>query len=165
MAHQGKATSTVDWHPEDPAESYTNEGVSEHHSQYTEMARAVHGPEYDPTTANLDGEIVMRVGEGKKHGWYWIGNSTLDSASTPTLSQIRARSTSASPAIRTRPETSTHRVAALQVISVLFIVHWFTCLENTCNNGMKHCTPSWNKRGSNGRRWRRGWRLSMSPRG
>jgi hypothetical protein len=68
MAHQGKATSTIDWHPEDPAESYTNEGISECLSQYTEMARAVHGPEYDPITVNLDGEIVMRVGEGKKHG-------------------------------------------------------------------------------------------------
>ena len=27
----------------------------------------------------------MRVGGGKKHGRYWIGDSTLDTTSTPTL--------------------------------------------------------------------------------
>jgi hypothetical protein len=130
MAHKGKATSSVDWHSEDPAESYTNETIHEHLSQYTEMAMTVHGSEYDPSTADLDGQIVMRVGGGKKHGRYWIGDSTLDSATTPTLSEIRARSMSASPAIRPRPDTATHRVAALQVISVLFIVHWFYIPRN-----------------------------------
>jgi len=34
------------------------------------MAREVHGLEYDPRTEDLDGEVVMRVGGGKKHGWY-----------------------------------------------------------------------------------------------
>ncbi|TVU11959.1 hypothetical protein EJB05_45571, partial [Eragrostis curvula] len=45
----------------------------------------------------------MRVGGGKKHGRYWIGDSTLDTASTPTLSQIRARSTDSAPPIRPWP--------------------------------------------------------------
>jgi hypothetical protein len=34
------------------------------------MARIVHGPEYDPTIQDLDGEVLMRVGGGKKHGRY-----------------------------------------------------------------------------------------------
>ena len=123
MAHKGKATSDVDYNPEDPPSVYSNATVHNRLSEYTSMARAVHGPEYDPSTQDLDGEVVMRVGGGKKHGRYWIGDSTLDTATTPTLSQIRARSTSSSPAIRPRPDTAQSRMEALQVISVLFVVH------------------------------------------
>jgi hypothetical protein len=36
----------------------------------------------------------------------------------------------------------------------------FIYLGITCNNGVKYCRPSWNKRGGYGRRWRRGWRPS-----
>lgn len=123
MAHKGKATSDVDYNPEDPPSVYSNATVHSRLSEYTSMARAVHGPEYDPSTQDLDGEVVMRVGGGKKHGRYWIGDNTLDTATTPTLSQIRSRSTSSSPAIRPRPDTAQSRMEALQVISVLFVVH------------------------------------------
>ncbi|XP_066355104.1 uncharacterized protein [Miscanthus floridulus] len=54
------------------------------------------------------------VGGGKKHGRYWMGDGVIDTSSTPTLSQIRARSTSASPAIRPRPTTASHLVNELQ---------------------------------------------------
>ena len=47
----------------------------------------------------LDGQLVIRGG-GRKHGRYFIGDRTLDMASTPTLPQVRARSTSSSLAIR-----------------------------------------------------------------
>jgi hypothetical protein len=87
------------------------------------MAREIYGPEYDPSTHDLDGEIVMRVGEGKKHGRYWIGDSFIDSASTCTLAEIRARSTSESPAIRPRPSVAQGRVDVLEVVSILFVVH------------------------------------------
>ncbi|XP_025799530.1 uncharacterized protein LOC112902226 [Panicum hallii] len=56
----------------------------------------------------------MRVGGGKNHGRYWIADGAIDSSSTPTLSQIRARSTSASPGIRPRQDTSQYRIQALQ---------------------------------------------------
>ena len=72
---------------------------------------------------DLDGEVVMRVGGGKKHVRFWIGDGTIDTASTLTLSQIRARSTGSSPAIRPRSDSTWFQVNALQVISVLFIVH------------------------------------------
>jgi hypothetical protein len=45
------------------------------------MVREVHGPEYDPTTDDLDTEIVMRVGGGKKKRRYWIADGTIDSSS------------------------------------------------------------------------------------
>ena len=87
------------------------------------MAREVHGLEYDLSTQPLDGEVVMRVGGDKKHGQYWIGDNTLNMATTPTLSQIRARSTSSSSAIRPWPDTTQFQMEALQVISVLLVVH------------------------------------------
>ena len=60
---------------------------------YTAMAQEVHGPDYDPSTEPIDPDVLMRVGGGKRHGRYWIANGAIDSSSTPTLSQVRARST------------------------------------------------------------------------
>ena len=125
MAHKGKAMANIDYNPEDPPEAYNNSSVHTRLTEYTAMAREVHGPEYDPSTEDLDGEVVMRVGGGKKHGQYWIGDGTIDSAATPSLSQIRARSMSTSPAIRPQQDTSHHRVEALEVISGLFVIHCF----------------------------------------
>ncbi|XP_025799324.1 uncharacterized protein LOC112879313 [Panicum hallii] len=56
----------------------------------------------------------MKVGGGKKHGRYWICDGAIDSSSTPTLSQIKARQTSSSAGIRPRPDSSTTRLQALQ---------------------------------------------------
>ena len=70
MAHKGKVTSDVDYNPEDESEAYNNATVHSRLSEYTSMAKEVHGLEYDPRTEDLDGEVVMRVGGGKKHGWY-----------------------------------------------------------------------------------------------
>ena len=81
------------------------------------MATEVHGPDFDPSTEPID-EVVMRVGGGMKHGRYWIGDSLIDTTSTPTLAQIRARSTSSSPAIRPRQSTTEIQMEALKVISV-----------------------------------------------
>jgi hypothetical protein len=68
LAHKGKATSNIDYNSEDPPLAYNNATIHNRLSQYIEMARAVHGPEYDPSTQDLDGEVIMRVGGGKKHG-------------------------------------------------------------------------------------------------
>jgi len=110
MAHKGKATSDVHYNPEDPPEAYSNSSVHTRLTEYTAMAREVHGPEYDPTSEDLDGEVVMRLGGGKKHGRYWIGDGAIDPTRTRSLSEIRARSTSSSPAIRTRPDCTQHTV-------------------------------------------------------
>jgi hypothetical protein len=106
LAHKRKATSHVTYNPEDLPKAYNNASIHNHLSEYTSMAREVHGPDYDLRLQPLVGEIIMRVEGGKKHGWYWIGDRTLDTASTATISQIRARSTSASPAIRPWPDAA-----------------------------------------------------------
>ena len=69
---------------------------------YTEAGRQVYGPDWDPSAHDLDGELIMKVGGGKKHGRYFIGEGTLDTASTPTLSQIRARTIDSGLPIRPR---------------------------------------------------------------
>jgi len=83
MAHKGKAASAVNYRPEDGPEAYSNPSVHNRLTEYTSMARDVHGPDYDPTTEDLDGEVVMRAGGGKKHGRYWIADGAIDSAATP----------------------------------------------------------------------------------
>ena len=85
MSHKGKATSAVSYKPEDPPEAYTNPSVHTRISEYTSAARSVHGPQYDPSTQDFDAEIVMRVGGGKKHGRYWLGDGFINSTSTPSL--------------------------------------------------------------------------------
>jgi hypothetical protein len=107
LSHKGKATSSVSYNTEDGPEAYINPSIYTRLNEYTSMAREVHGPEYDPTQEDLDAEIVMKVGGGKKHGRYWICDGAIDSSSTPTLSQIKARQTSSSAGIRPRPDSST----------------------------------------------------------
>ena len=122
LARKGKATSNITYNPDDPPSAYSNPSVHSRIQAYTEMGRQVHGPDWDPSSQPFDGEVIMRVGGGKKHGRYYIGDGLVDTASTPTLSQIRVRSTANSPAIRPRLSVSQLQVQELQVISYLFIV-------------------------------------------
>ena len=85
---KGKATANIDFNPEDPPEAYSDPSIHSRVSEYMAMTRLVHGPQFDPSTQDLDGEIVTRVGGGKKYGRYWIGDSTIDTASTPTLPDL-----------------------------------------------------------------------------
>ena len=122
MSHKGRATSDVTFNLEDPPEAYSNQSVHNRLSDYSSMAREVHGPEFDLSMQFIDEEIIMRVGGGKKHGRFWIGDNTIDTASTPTFSQIRARSTSSSRALHPRPNTTEIQMAALKVIFVSSVV-------------------------------------------
>ncbi|KAK3142844.1 hypothetical protein QOZ80_4BG0352430 [Eleusine coracana subsp. coracana] len=114
LAHKGKATSSIDFNSDDGSESYSNPAVHNRISEYTSMAWEVHGPVWDPIIADIDGEVAMRMGGGKKHKRYYIGDSVIDTTATPSLSQIRARSTSSSPAISTRPSSTMSQLQALQ---------------------------------------------------
>jgi hypothetical protein len=86
MAHKGKVTSDVNYNPEDGPEAYSNATAHNRLSEYTSMATEAHSLDYNPTTEDIDGEVVMRVGGVKKHGRYWIADGAIDSSSTPTLS-------------------------------------------------------------------------------
>ena len=91
MAHKGKATSDVSYNPDDPPEAYTNPTAYDRISEYTSAARSIHGNDYNPSSHDLDAEVVMRIGGGKKHERYYLGDGVIDATSTPSLSQIRAR--------------------------------------------------------------------------
>jgi hypothetical protein len=110
MANKGKAMSDVTYNPEDGPEAYSNPAVYSCLSEYTAMAYVVHELDYDPRTEDIDRDVLMRVEGGKRHGWYWITDGAIDSSSTPTLSQVRARSMSASPSIRPRQDISHHQI-------------------------------------------------------
>jgi hypothetical protein len=115
----GKASFDIHYNPDAPPEAYTNSSVHTRHTAYTEATRLVGGPDYDPRTEErLDPQLVMRVGQGKKHGRFWIGDDILDTASTPPLNHLRVASTSSSVPIRQRSTA----VSALHVsIPVSFI--------------------------------------------
>jgi hypothetical protein len=101
----GPTKSNEEYNPDASPEAYTNSSVHTHLSSYTEVSRLLHGPDYDPRTeAHLDPELVMRIGQGKKHGRFYIGNDILETGSTP-LDCPRVASTSSSVPISQRPTT------------------------------------------------------------
>ena len=65
MAHKGKT-----YNPDDEPEAYSNPAVYNHLSEYTAMAQEVHGPDYDSRTEDINRDVLMRVGGGKRHGRY-----------------------------------------------------------------------------------------------
>jgi hypothetical protein len=67
MARKGKATSNITYNPNDPPSAYSNPTIHGRIQSYTEMGRQVYGPDWDPRTQPLDGEVVMRARGGKKH--------------------------------------------------------------------------------------------------
>jgi hypothetical protein len=120
LAHMGPAKSNIEYNPDAGPEVYTNSSVYTRLSSYTEASRLVHGSDYDPRTEErLDPELVMRIGQGKKHGRFYIGDGILETGCTPPLNRLRAASTSSSVPISQRPTA----VESLQVsIPVSFIV-------------------------------------------
>ena len=67
----GKAMADIEYDLDAPAEAYTNSSIHTRLSSYMEAARSVHGLGYDlRTKERLDPELMTRVGQGKKHGWF-----------------------------------------------------------------------------------------------
>jgi hypothetical protein len=114
MSHLGKSGSEVDYTGQEPPTAYTNPEIGERIREYTVAAKARHGEEYDPCTQEIDVDLVMRQGGGKKHGRMWIANSVIDSSEL-SLTRIRAGSAATDPPIRPRVSSSQHQVDALQV--------------------------------------------------
>ena len=105
MSKKGKAKSDVSYNPDDPPEAYSNPNAYARIRDYTSAMREMHGSDFDPASQEIDSEVVMKIGEGKKHGRYWIGDNLLSSSSFRSLSEIRVHSTRG-PNIRERPTPS-----------------------------------------------------------
>lgn len=123
LAHMGKATADIDYTLDTPDSAFTNPTIAPRLHAYTERAREVHGADYDPSTQDFDGRVVMEVGGGRKHGRLWLGDSAIDSGSVGRLSEIRAREPSGSQSIRQRPSADQMEIATLKVISVCFVFY------------------------------------------
>ena len=65
MAHMGKATSDVGFDPAAPPEAYSKPNVHTCVTRYTEIGKALHGDTWDPATAPISGEAIIRAGEGR----------------------------------------------------------------------------------------------------
>jgi hypothetical protein len=76
----------VTYNSEDGPNMYNNPTVERRLSEYTTMAKEVHGQYYDPWTEDIDEDVIMRVGVDKRHERCWIADRAIDSSSTPTLS-------------------------------------------------------------------------------
>ena len=88
----------------------------------------------------------MRAGGGKKNDRYLLADNVVDTASAPTLSQLRARTTDSTPPIRPWPETSVASVRTIQVSSVSFIdLCFLRIFASHCNIGVKSCRPKLRK--------------------
>jgi hypothetical protein len=78
LVHKGKATaSKTTYNLDDPPEAYNNPSIYSRFTTYAETGRQIHGPEWDPIRASFDGGMVMRIGGGKKHSHYYMGDSLL----------------------------------------------------------------------------------------
>ena len=119
LAHKAKASVVEPYNELDGESAYSSASSYNNIKNYIEVYRDINGPDADPTMHDLDPEVVMIAGKGKKNGRFLMGDGILSTASTPTLPQIKARQTSSSPAIRTRLESG--RVA-MEVSSFLFIL-------------------------------------------
>ncbi|TVU25275.1 hypothetical protein EJB05_27767 [Eragrostis curvula] len=72
LSHKGKATAAIQYNPEDPPEAYSNPTAHSRLSSYSEVAKEIYGQDYDLRSHDLNGEVIMRAGGGKKHGRYYL---------------------------------------------------------------------------------------------
>jgi hypothetical protein len=121
VSHIGLVKSGVVFNPDAPAEAYPT--VHATVRDYAEAIRALRGSEHNLSTEPLKTEVIVRLGQGRKHGRLWIADDADSSSSAPSLSDLRAQSMSISLPIRARPTPTLSRVDKLKVISVSLIVH------------------------------------------
>lgn len=126
LSHKGKAKDPDNrWNPEDGPDAYTNANVQPKLVEYSAAFRQSHPEEdKDPFKEPLDAELVMRLGGGKQHGSYWMANSAISLATTPTLREIRKAGSSSSSGIPIAPRRPSTYMQ-MEVSAVSFVVHSF----------------------------------------
>ena len=103
--HMAKLASAEKAKPYDsatPASSYNKPTVL-HKEKYDAGFKKTRGEDVDPSSEDLMPELVLVMGQGKKHGRPSLGASAFP-LETESLSSIRARSTISSLQIQRRDE-------------------------------------------------------------
>jgi hypothetical protein len=90
MAHKGKVTYDVTFNLDDLPEAYTNTTIQPRVTKHTTMAWEVCGSNFDSVREPLDLETIIRIGEGRKHGRYFVADCLLVPCDVPTLSQVQS---------------------------------------------------------------------------
>jgi hypothetical protein len=80
----------------DGAEAYNNPNFGRHITEYKEACKQKYGEDYNSSEHDIDTDIVMALGGGKKHGRLWIGDGIIDSSSL-RLADVRAQRTESDP--------------------------------------------------------------------
>jgi hypothetical protein len=96
MAHKAKETSNVSYGVSDGPEAYINPSFGLRIAEYTEACKQKYGEDYNPSEHDINTNIVMALGGGKKHVRLWIGDDIIDSSSL-RLADVRARRTESDP--------------------------------------------------------------------
>lgn len=68
----------------------------------------------DPLTTPFDPEVAVLAGQGKRNGRLWIGDGSIDTATIPSIRQLRRGRTSSQPQIETRPTPSSVAMERIQ---------------------------------------------------
>jgi hypothetical protein len=96
MAHKAKATSDVSYSVSNGTEVYSNPSFDRRIAEYTDACKQNYGEDYNPSEHDINTDIVMTMGGGKKHRRLWIGDIIIDSSSL-RLADVRARRTESDP--------------------------------------------------------------------
>ena len=123
VSHMGLVKFGVVFNLDAHAQAYSDPSIHAKVRDYAEMVRALRGSDHNLSTEPLETEVIVRLGQGRKHGRLWIADGADSSSSAPSLSDVRARSTARSLPIRARPTPTLSRVDELQVIPVSLVVH------------------------------------------
>jgi hypothetical protein len=79
----------------DGPEAHSNPSFGRRIAEYIEACKQKYGEYYNPCEHDIDTDIVMALGGGKKHE-RWIGDGIIDSSSL-RLADVRARRTEFDP--------------------------------------------------------------------
>src|SRR3954464_15505882 len=100
MAHKGEYKTVKAYSKGDGVEAYTSDAAYHKMVAYSEVAKEICGPQFDPSEEEMDPEALMISGGGKYHGSTSMFNGFIHCPET--LPQIKARQTSSAPAVRPR---------------------------------------------------------------
>ena len=103
MAHKGKYKTVKAYSEGDGVEAYTSAAAYHKMMAYSEVAKELRGPQFDPSEEEMDPEALMIAGGGKYHGSTSMCNGFVPCPET--LPQIKARQTSSAPPVRPRPRS------------------------------------------------------------
>ena len=114
-----------------PGESkWLNKGFELRQEVYCKKYMEVKGPDANLYKGPIDAEVAMLMGGDMKNGRLYLGDGSVDTSSTPSLSQLRATRTSGKPAIETRQQPSVLMFNEMQVCSSWVIHKLLTCLHS-----------------------------------